>query len=960
MSDLPDDVRELVEHWLDRKDEYLQSGVGLIIYRSPGRLEDVFPTGSLPSEAPLPVRMPLLTEPVLSNRAEALRLVRLAHHATKKGLAILAATPLVEAAVAGDELERSEPWALDSSALVARSELAYTLERRCLARIRSGVEGAAYLTPIEARMAKAMTARGLVFEAQHRIGRYRVDFLLRDDETQRLTAVECDGAGFHDRARDLTRDEELGRAGVQVLRFSGSRIYREAASCAEEVEFARSVPPQTASTRPRHEALPEAQEAAVDHADGPARVAAPAGSGKTRVIETRVRRLIDRGVDPTRICAISFTNQAVDEMRVRLGDMAGEVTFTTLHALAKNIAENSPDARAKRLIQGIKPGAAKDTPTRWGVLRGLLEPNEYGFRRSNELWVEAVGSYRASFHTPSFDDWEERFRPSVDRFQKICGAYDEQLRQRGLTDFEGYVLDATRALARHPTYRLQRAGGYDHWIVDEYQDLPTGKLRFLRLLVAPARNLFVVGDDDQVLYGFAGASPGIFSTFSEEFPDAVELTLDTNYRSPHEIVVRSTWLIDRNRERVAKDITPNKPLAESDCVRVRRDSRYDDEAMAFISERMQTGRPEDIAVLFRLRDMAIPLERQLAEQGIPFRSCSNAFFFASQPVKSLFAWLALLDPHGGSVQRSLEQTLRWPTRYLKKATIEAIIQDDDLTTASTLADALTVVASHAERASDHQRDALQRYVTTVRGASALASPTRILETLRLRELLAKEAAPAGQANPVVVYDIVYRLAEQFPSTSELREWVSNHRHDVDYDFDPPETVESAPGAVTLASVHLAKGKEWPHVAVVGPLDGMPDRRAKRPLELEEERRIAYVAVTRAKSSLLFCASSLYATELEARADGLTWTDYRAGLREPSAPSVQHGAPPEWPDSSRTSRRPAWDGSAPEGARKRRGIWVLQPEAPLTGGEHRCPCGARLWKPPSDTSCPECGAPINPF
>ena len=202
-------------------------------------------------------------------------------------------------------------------------------------------------------------------------------------------------------------------------------------------------------------------------------------------------------------------------------------------------------------------------PTRQQVLRDLLEPREYQFSQGLQLSVDAVTFHRESFRLPDFRDWDWEYRPDPARFVDVCASYEQALRHGNLTDFEGFVHDAVRALARNAELRAEEAGRFDYWIVDEYQDLPEGKLKLLRLLVAPARNVFVVGDDDQVLYSFAGPTPDIFEAFTAEYPDAAEFVLDTNYRSAEEIVVRSGWLIARNQRRVPKETKADRPEART-------------------------------------------------------------------------------------------------------------------------------------------------------------------------------------------------------------------------------------------------------------------------------------------------------------------------------------------------------------------------------------------------------------
>ncbi len=960
----------VVAAWLAAQDANLGRGIGLISYQTDAEITAVLglrSDGLISTNGALV--LPVLTEELLSGPqvVDLHRDVAVARHDKR---AILAATPLAEAALAGARSSTSNPSELDATDLVARAELAFILEQSCVARVVSNGSAALYLTPIEARLAAALRARGVDFRPQVEIGRFRADFLIAPGPADERLVVECDGAGFHDDVRDAARDRELRELGYTVLRFSGSQIYQDAPACAAAVVSAmRAIDGPSPHSLSVDSSLSARQAEAVSHRDGPARVAAPAGSGKTRVIAARVRQLAACGVDPARICAISFTNKAVDEMRERLPELADRTTFTTLHALAKGIAEAAGSKRT--LIQGIRPDRARSIPTRWAVLKPLLDPDEYKFRASNELWVDAVTTYRQSFELPDLEDWDAGNRPAAQRFREVCDEYDRELRDRNLTDFEGWIHDALRALASDPARRDLEAAKFDYWIVDEYQDLPLGKLKLLRLLVAPARNVFVVGDDDQVLYGFAGASPNIFRSFSSEFPGAAQYVLDANFRSPHELVVRTRWLIERNRNRVEKQTRAHQELDGADRVRTEIRSDYDALAESFVRDRLSAGVPPDhIAVLFRLRDMAVPIERRLATAGIPHARCSHERFFERGSVRALLSWLMLVAGPRRDWPALLQDTLRWPPRYLRNETIAALIDEVASDEELTLTDVLTTADAYRDELNTgHQPDALAKYIATVRNASANASPTAILDALALRALMKNEAAGAGQASPVVIYDVLYRLASQFVTVAELIQWVQREGSNSDYDFSSDSEASTPPGAVTLASIHQAKGQEWPHVAVVGPLDGMPDRRAATSGQLEEERRIAYVAATRAQESLLFCASPQYAEELGARADGLTWADYRAGRTTPAprhatAPGRQARVQRSPRGTSASARGPSgtratpsrWDDSVPEGASQRKGVWVLR-AADTTNGAHVCACGLVAWRPPTGATCPDCDTPL---
>jgi superfamily I DNA/RNA helicase len=283
--------------------------------------------------------------------------------------------------------------------------------------------------------------------------------------------------------------------------------------------------------------------------------------------------------------------------------------------------------------------------------------------------------------------------------------------------------------------------------------------------------------------------------------------------------------------------------------------------------------------------MAVPVEKALAAEGIPHIRCSRQSFFERDTVRRARAWLRCVS--GSPNPADYSSALGWPNRYLRKELL------GELETSTEFLSALT--ESHdiglrwledwaARLPNETNRHAVVEFITVVRTAQTSRAPGAILERLGLRAAAENETAPAGEAPPEIVIDIIRRLSEQFSSVDDLEGWIATRGYDKDYAIgeDDVASVASQAGKVTLATIHQVKGQEFRAVAVLGPLDGMPDKRAREIEEIEEERRVAYVAVTRAQERLLFCASHKYADELDASADGVTWADYRHGASSPAA------------------------------------------------------------------------------
>jgi DNA helicase-2/ATP-dependent DNA helicase PcrA len=862
--------------WWNDRHHLLKSGLGFVAYRTDrpplvGRHPDfeclAIGDEIAPDSEPQALVLPHLSRELLHDPDHVGRIKRSVKEALRSNVALLVSTSLTEGGFVGSlATSDASPWELDVGALLAGDDLVLAIESCCIARAVTQGD-ARYLTPIEARLARALDQSAISFRRQAWVGAYCVDFLFQSG-----LIVECDGARYHDASRDAVRDEELRRRGHSVLRLTGRHIIRDTADCVRRIESALSVSSDEADASAD---LTERQARAVAHGAGPARVSAPAGSGKTRVVKHRVERLIADGVHPSRICAISFTNKAVDEMRSRLPDAANDGTrFTTIHSLAKEISESPPLGARKENLQTAR---SRWSPTRWTVVKGLLKPDEAAVWGARDLWLDTIASFRQGFRVPDLSDFPTAARPTEERILEVHAAYDGVLRAKGYTDFEGYIIDAIRVLARSAETRRLWSSKFDYWIVDEYQDLPAGKLSLLRLLTAPGNDLFVVGDDDQILYGFCGASTKGFGTFPDLFAGTTDYVLGENFRCAHEIVVRTSWLIERNVDRVSKPLEPHKALVPADVVRFGDEGAYAAEAVEFVRHEQRRGVPlDEVALLFRIKDFAVPVERALQAAEIPFIRCSTGSFFQRSVVKGARAWLRIFGSH--ATNKDVDHALRWPWRYLKRQHLDLVLSQLARNESIDAATASSAARLAANRIEDPQKQhALEDWATRIEAIPTGVPPADALTLLGLRTALEEAQPDPGESSPLALFDVFLRLCTEFRSTPELEQWIATYGVDPDYSFEdqPADGVGTRLGYVTLSSIHQAKGREFHSVGVLGPQDGMPDSRALTYAALEEERRIAYVAATRASESLLWAASRQYARELCESVDGLTWDEYRS-------------------------------------------------------------------------------------
>lgn len=848
--------------------------------------------------------------------AIALSLLRSATQAVRKGKPILAHSTQRFTELKKPAQTQISPFDLDASRLLALEELAYLLQSHCElpAPDIDPNATATYLTPIERRLAQALTKAEIPFQVQVPIDHFVVDFLIDDH-----LVVECDGESWHDPANDERRDARLHELNFKVVRFTGRAIVRDSEYCVSRIHEERT----TTRLRPRSEILQmtPAQRNAASHLDGPAIVVAPAGSGKTRVIEERVRLLIASGVEPSRICVVSFTNAAVNEVKDRLLAHP-EVVCQTLNKFASDIVRG-----ARGVLTVIENHRDPRIPTPLQILKEVSPSVGYNPQPILGMWTilrEAISNYRGSFILPGLgelgivlqslqgENEDALHNRCVKMFLKIHSAYEKTLRERSFIDFNGQVIEAIRILTRDQMRRLEISQRYDYWLIDEFQDLSPPKILLSRLLASPSRNLMVVGDDDQIIYGFAGAQPQSFSSLDRDWCDVTSLPLDKNFRSPHELVVRTRWLIERNKKRIPKDTTPVREIDDKDCVftshyRELRDehgqrTQFIDYATSAVDEyeRLRKSRPSsDIVFLFRVSMAAAPVELLLDMRKIPYVPLAKTSLLTNRVAKWTFAWLRVINLPLASPD-DWDLVVRLPPRYLTNATIKWITSAAD--SFQRITEAIETHCEQVPGLTEKQSpkmvlDSLIALKQTIEAARRF--PNNLGDQLRqldLQETLAsderkrleerdspnaKHQGDGRSADPKTVYDIVALMAELAGTWNALSAFLERADEDKDINLDIPNPRATSSDALELLTIHRFKGRERSIVFVLGPPQGcMPDSRARTVDELEEERRVAYVSATRAKERLYFWCSELYENELSNKDDGLTWNMYRQGLRVP--------------------------------------------------------------------------------
>jgi DNA helicase-2/ATP-dependent DNA helicase PcrA len=603
--------------------------------------------------------------------------------------------------------------------------------------------------------------------------------------------------------------------------------------------------------------LNPAQREAVLHVNGPILVLAGAGSGKTRVLTTRIARLIDiEGVDPRAILAVTFTNKAAGEMRERVGRILGQdpagMWIGTFHAIGARMLR-----AAAHLIGRTPAFTIYDADDSLGVIKRLMERHQVSTKQFSPRAVQgAISDAKNALVSPS--EYERlAMEPLSKAIAPIYRSLGETLQTANAVDFDDLLVLPVRMLQQHPDKLESYRRRFKYILVDEYQDTNRAQYELIKLLGGEHGNVCVVGDDDQSIYGWRGADIRNILDFNKDFPDAAVVRLEENYRSTPQILDLANVVISVNTGRMGKTLRATHPSGEQVTVVRSLDER--DEADFVVNELMTTRSARsisnsDVALLYRTNAQSRALEESLRRHAVPYRLVGAVRFYDRREIRDLMAYLKLIA--NPSDDEAFRRAVSVPKRGLGETTIELLAEG-----------ARNARVSLFEAAHDPS------IVTTLRAAArvALAEFVRLIATLRDH---ASEAA-VDELLREIVESIRYgdylraegpESAERLDNVRELitgaAETVADELGEVglrplDHFLQRSSLVADSDAlggdadAVTLMTLHNAKGLEFPVVFITGLEDGLfPLAKAyDDPPLLEEERRLFYVGITRARKKL---------------------------------------------------------------------------------------------------------------
>ncbi|MCU1455221.1 MAG: ATP-dependent helicase UvrD/PcrA [Acidimicrobiales bacterium] len=576
------------------------------------------------------------------------------------------------------------------------------------------------------------------------------------------------------------------------------------------------------------------QLAAVAHGSGPARVVAPAGSGKTRVLTERLRHLVvDRGYEPSAVLAVAYNKQAQLEMEARTTAFRPRVR--TLNALGlwvlgqhRGSAPQVVDERdVRRLVDALAPGKRA--------------------RRANTdpigPYVEGLSLVRLGLRDPAE---VEASRDDVPGLAELFPAYRARLAEQGVVDFDEQVYGAIEALLRDGPFRRGLQRQCRHLLVDEFQDLTPAHVLLLRLLSLPALDVFGVGDDDQCIYGHAGADPAFLIDFDRLFPGAASHPLTVNYRCAAEVVVGARTLLGYNRRRVVKEISAG-PAADT-TLGALRVVEHEPDGGAGAAVDVVRGwlgdhdvEPATVAVLTRVNSLLLAPHVALHEAGVPISSALGPEVLERTGMRAALAYLRIAGSPKAIDPRDIVEVLRRPTRGLPQWFPDRLERRSSWT--------ITQLEAVADQVPEKDAPKVLRLAGDLRAvvdAATGGSTRRVLEAVRddvglgsAMSLLDRTGGGQGSSHLDDLEGLL-GVADLHPDPAGFEAWLRDaFRREAD------------PTGVTLSTIHRVKGREWDRVAVFGVADGVvPHRLAD---DEEEERRVLHVAITRGRHRVALLA-----------------------------------------------------------------------------------------------------------
>lgn len=608
-----------------------------------------------------------------------------------------------------------------------------------------------------------------------------------------------------------------------------------------------------------YDTLNEQQKEAVFCTEGPLLLLAGAGSGKTRVLTHRIAYLIDQGVNPYHIMAITFTNKAATEMRERVDQLVGygaeHIWVSTFHSTCVRIL--------RRHIDKLGFGNSftiYDADDQKSLIRGICKQFKIDTKMLPERSIiREISSAKDEFMTPSEYEAKHQYDFNKKKIAEIYREYQKQLKSNNALDFDDLLFKTVELFQFHPEVLDYYQERFQYIMVDEYQDTNTIQFQLISMLARKYRNLCVVGDDDQSIYKFRGANIKNILNFENVFPDAQVIKLEQNYRSTQNILNAANEVIANNAGRKEKKLwTENE---EGDLIEFHQYGTEYEEAEQIASEIEKLAGEgyeyKNMVILYRTNAQSRVFEERFMIKNIPYRIVGGTNFYQRKEVKDMICYLKAVG--NGMDDLAVRRIINVPRRGIGAATIDkintyAIENDISFLDACFQADSITTLGN-AKKKIRGFADMIQEFRDQEKRGSLEDLFHFVLEKTGYVEGLKAEKTEEAESrieniNELLNKIVTYEQEAEEPSLGELLEEIA-----LVADIDD---LEDSDNRVILMTLHSAKGLEFPYVFICGMEDGIfPSYMtiiSENDEDMEEERRLCYVGITRAKKKLYLSAA----------------------------------------------------------------------------------------------------------
>ena len=589
---------------------------------------------------------------------------------------------------------------------------------------------------------------------------------------------------------------------------------------------------------------------AVQAVDGPVLILAGAGSGKTRVITYRVVHLIEhRGVRPEQVLAVTFTNKAADQMKYRIKNLlranrSGDPLISTFHSLCVRILRREIEA-----LQYTRDFTIYDDSDQLQVIKAAMKDLKVDDRLVTPRTIQGRISHAKNHGKTPQNLLDDSWEPSWEYTANVMVEYEKRLRKSNALDFDDLLLKTVELFDKHKGAAEQYSARFAYVMVDEYQDTNRTQYRLVRHLNTVHDNICVVGDEDQSIYSWRGADIQNILSFEKDYPRVKVIKLEQNYRSTKNILEAAGAVVANNEMRKGKSLWTQNPLG--DLITYMEAADADEEAM-YVADRIISHQRSDpsirIAALYRTNFLSRVLEEKLRRYNLKYRIVGGLSFYDRAEIKDLISYLTVALNPNDSVH--LLRIINVPTRAIGKTTTDALEElAVDRGTSVWGAIEIAIQENKFSMRTHRALEGIYQMISEFVSAAEELSNSQLLEKVvvqtKYMEMLQEEGTEEAETRVENIRELLTAAEESQERGERLRDFLDHAALVSDQDqYD-----EAVP--VSLMTLHTAKGLEFPLVFIMGLEDDLlPHNRSKgNQQELEEERRLFYVGMTRAENKL---------------------------------------------------------------------------------------------------------------